>query len=121
MRVESDDLHGGGGVIEKERVSEAEQGVAGIGRRSIVSFFKFPAVSVRNSTERPEALDKGNLIIGGLSSAQILQAIDMATAMVQNDDLGIDVPCYQDLNFSTKVIKIIQSYTNIVNKTVWKK
>jgi len=85
------------------------------------SYFKFPAVSVRTSTERPEALDKGNLIIGSIRTEQILQAVDMAVDMNANYDLGIDVPNYTDGNVSVKVVKIIQSYTGIVNRMVWRK
>ncbi len=85
------------------------------------SFFKFPAVSIRTSTERPEALDKGNLIIGGITTEQVLQAVDMAIKVNSNGHLGNDVPDYTDSNVSLKVVKIIQSYTDIVNKMVWRK
>ncbi len=85
------------------------------------SYFKFPAVCVRTSTERPEALDKGNFIIGSITTEQVLQAVDMAVAMFGNGDLGITTPDYSDENVSVKVVKIIQSYTGIVNKMVWKK
>jgi UDP-N-acetylglucosamine 2-epimerase len=85
------------------------------------SYFKFPAVCIRTSTERPEALDKGNFIIGSISTEQVLQAIGLAVAMGQNVDLGVDVPDYLDENVSTKVVKIIQSYTGIVNRMVWRK
>jgi UDP-N-acetyl-L-fucosamine synthase len=85
------------------------------------SYFKFPAVSVRTSTERPEALDKGNMIVGGITTEQVLQAVDMAVDMNKNNDLGIDVPNYIDENVSIKVVKIIQSYTGIVNRMVWRK
>lgn len=85
------------------------------------SYFKFPAVSIRTSTERPEALDKGNMIIGGITTIQVLQAVDMAVKMNAQDDLGVDVPSYLDENVSTKVIKLIQSYTGIVNRMVWRK
>jgi len=85
------------------------------------SYFKFPAVSVRTSTERPEALDKGNFVIGSITSEQVLQAVDMAVAMNGNGDLGICVPNYVDENVSVKVVKIIQSYTGIVNRMVWRK
>jgi UDP-N-acetylglucosamine 2-epimerase len=85
------------------------------------SYFKFPAVSVRTSTERPEALDKGNMVIGSITTEQVLQAVDMAVEMNSNGDLGEDVPNYVDENVSTKVIKLIQSYTGIVNKMVWRK
>ena len=85
------------------------------------SYFKFPAVSVRTSTERPESMDKGNFIIGGISTEQVLQAVDLAVVMYKNDDLGVTTPDYADENVSVKVIKIIQSYTEIVNKMVWRK
>lgn len=85
------------------------------------SYFKFPAVSIRTSTERPEAFDKGNLIIGCISAEQVLQAVDMAAEMNRNHDLGVDIPDYSDKNMSVKTVKIIQSYTGIVNKMVWRK
>ena len=85
------------------------------------SYFKFPAVSVRTSTERPEALDKGNMVIGSITTEQVLQAVDMAVEMNAQGDMGEVVPNYMDENVSTKVIKLIQSYTGIVNKMVWKK
>jgi UDP-N-acetylglucosamine 2-epimerase len=85
------------------------------------SYFKFPAVCIRTSTERPEAIDKGNFIIGSITEEQVLQAVELAVAMNKNGDLGVDVPNYVDENVSTKVIKIIQSYTGIVNKMVWRK
>lgn len=85
------------------------------------SYFKFPAVSVRTSTERPEVFDKGNMIIGSITTEQVLQAVDMAVDMSENGDLGIDVPNYIDKNVSVKVVKIIQSYTGIVNRMVWRK
>ena len=85
------------------------------------SYFKFPAVSVRTSTERPEAFDKGNMIIGSITTEQVLQAVEMAVEMNAQEDLGVDVPNYIDQNVSLKVIKLIQSYTGIVNKMVWRK
>lgn len=85
------------------------------------SFFKFPAVSVRTSTERPESLEKGNFIIGSITTEQVLQAVDLAVSMYQNGDLGVSTPDYMDENVSVKVIKIIQSYVGIVNKMVWRK
>ncbi len=81
----------------------------------------FPAVCVRTSTERPEAIDKGNFIIGSITTEQVLQAVDMAVEMRANGDDGVNVPDYIDENVSTKVVKIIQSYTGIVNKMVWRK
>lgn len=85
------------------------------------SYFKFPAVSVRTSTERPEAIDKGNLVIGSITTEQVIQAVDLAVGMNEHGDLGSDVPSYIDTNVSSKVIKIIQSYTGIVNRMVWRK
>ena len=85
------------------------------------SYFKFPAVSIRTSTERPEAIDKGNFIIGGITKEQVLQAVNLAVEMNSNNDLGTDVPDYTDEFASTKVVKIIQSYTGIVNRVVWRK
>ena len=85
------------------------------------AFFRFPAVSVRTSTERPEAMDKGVFTIGSISTEQVLQAVDLAVSMHANGDDGIDVPAYADRNVSAKVVKIIQSYTGIVNRMVWRK
>ncbi|PKM44134.1 MAG: UDP-N-acetylglucosamine 2-epimerase (non-hydrolyzing) [Firmicutes bacterium HGW-Firmicutes-8] len=85
------------------------------------SYFKFPAVSVRTSTERPESMDKGNFIIGSITTEHVLQAVDLAVAMYKNGDLGVTTPDYADQNVSVKVVKIIQSYTGIVNKMVWRK
>lgn len=85
------------------------------------AYFKFPAVSVRTSTERPEALDKGVFVIGSITTEQVLQAVDLAVEMDKNGDIGIGVPDYSDINVSTKVVKLIQSYTGIVNRMVWRK
>lgn len=85
------------------------------------SYFKFPAVSVRTSTERPEAMDKGIFVIGSITAEQVLQAVDLAVEMHKNGDDGLTVPAYADDNVSIKVVKIIQSYTGIINKMVWKK
>ncbi len=85
------------------------------------NFFKFPAVSIRTSTERPEAMDKGVFTIGCISKEQVLQAVDLAVSMHENGDEGISVPAYSDTNVSTKVVKLIQSYTGIINKMVWRK
>ena len=81
----------------------------------------FPAVCIRTSTERPEAIDKGNFIIAGITGNEVLSAVDTAVLMNRNGDVGLDVPNYVDENVSTKVVKIIQSYTGIVNKMVWRK
>ncbi|MBQ9845879.1 MAG: UDP-N-acetylglucosamine 2-epimerase (non-hydrolyzing) [Oscillospiraceae bacterium] len=81
----------------------------------------FPAVCIRTSTERPEALDKGNFILAGITTEQVLQAVDTAVEMNANGDWGIPVPNYTDENVSTKVVKLIQSYTGVVNKMVWRK
>lgn len=85
------------------------------------AYFKFPAVSVRTSTERPEAMDKGVFTIGSITSEQVLQAVELATAMHANGDLASEVETYADANVSTKVVKILQSYTGIINKMVWRK
>ncbi len=85
------------------------------------AYFKFPAVSVRTSTERPEAMDKGVFVIGSISTEQVLQAVDMAVEMHANGDNSLDVPAYVDNNVSMKVVKLIQSYTGIVNKMIWRK
>lgn len=85
------------------------------------AFFGFPAVSVRTSTERPEAMDKGVFTIGSISSEQVLQAVTMAVAMHDNGDNACDVPAYIDDNVSTKVVKLIQSYTGIISKMIWRK
>ena len=81
----------------------------------------FPAVCIRTSTERPEALDKGCFILAGIDEHSLLQAVDTAVRMNINRDYGIPVPNYTDENVSTKVVKLIQSYTGIVDKTVWRK
>ena len=81
----------------------------------------FPAVCIRTSTERPEALDKGCFILAGIDTVSLLQAVDTAVTMNQNGDHGIPVPDYVEENVSTKVVKIIQSYTGVVNKMVWRK
>lgn len=79
----------------------------------------FPAVCIRTSTERPEALDKGNFILAGITTQQVLQAIDTAVSMNRNGDFGVPVPDYTSQNVSTNVVKIIQSYVDVVNKMVW--
>ena len=81
----------------------------------------FPAVCIRTSTERPEALDKGCFVLAGIDENGLLQAVDTAVAMNENGDCGIPVPDYVEENVSTKVVKIIQSYTGVVNKMVWRK
>ena len=81
----------------------------------------FPAVCIRTSTERPEALDKGCFVLAGIDEKSLLQAVDTAVEMNKNGDYGIPVPDYTDENVSTKVVKILQSYTGIVNKMVWRK
>ena len=81
----------------------------------------FPAVCIRTSTERPEALDKGSFILAGITTEQVLQAVGTAVEMVKNGDNGLDVPNYVDENVSTKVVKLIQSYVGVVNKMVWRK
>ena len=81
----------------------------------------FPAVCIRTSTERPEALDKACFILSGIDEKGLLQSVDTAVEMNKNGDFGIPVPDYTEENVSTKVVKIIQSYTGVVNKMVWRK
>ena len=81
----------------------------------------FPAVCIRTSTERPEALDKACFILAGIDEKSLLQAVTTTVEMNKNGDIGIPVPDYTEENVSTKVVKIIQSYTGVVNKTVWRK
>ena len=81
----------------------------------------FPAVCIRTSTERPEALDKGCFVLAGIDEDSLLQAVDVAVSMNANGHLGIPVPDYTDENVSDKVVKLIQSYTGVVNKMVWRK
>ncbi|MBQ7822084.1 MAG: UDP-N-acetylglucosamine 2-epimerase (non-hydrolyzing) [Clostridia bacterium] len=81
----------------------------------------FPAVCIRTSTERPEALDKACFILAGIDENGLMQAVETAVSMNENGDIGIPVPNYTEENVSTKVVKIIQSYTGVVNKMVWRK
>ena len=81
----------------------------------------FPAVCIRTSTERPEALDKACFVLAGIDTTSLLQAVDVAVEMVKNKDFGTPVPNYVDENVSTKVVNLIQSYTGVVNKMVWRK
>ena len=81
----------------------------------------FPAVCIRTSTERPEALDKACFVLAGIDTDSLLQAVDTAVELNRNNEWGIPVPDYTDENVSTKVVKIIQSYTGVVNKMVWRK
>ena len=81
----------------------------------------FPAVCIRTSTERPEALDKACFVLAGIDEMSLLQAVDTAVLMNENGDFGIPVPDYVEENVSSKVVKIIQSYTGVVNKMVWRK
>ena len=81
----------------------------------------FPAVCIRTSTERPEALDKACFILAGIEGDGLIQAVETAVSMTEEEDHGIPVPTYVDENVSTKVVKIIQSYTGVVNKMVWRK
>ena len=85
------------------------------------SAIRFPAVCIRTSTERPEALDKGCFILSGIDTVGLLQSVELAVEMVKNGDLGIPVPDYVDTNVSDKVVRIIQSYVDVVNKMVWRK
>ena len=81
----------------------------------------FPAICIRTSTERPEALDKACFILSGIDETGLLQSVDTAVEMNRNGDYGIPVPDYVEQNVSTKVVKIIQSYVGVVNKMVWRK
>lgn len=81
----------------------------------------FPAVCIRTSTERPEALDKADFVLAGIAGNQVLSAVETAVAMNDNEDYGIPVAYYTEENVSTKVVKIIQSYVGVVNKMVWRK
>lgn len=85
--------------------------------------YAFPAVCVRTSTERPEALDKACFILSGIEKKGLLQSVELAVEMIRNEESGgaIPVPDYMDLNVSDKVVKIIQSYVGIVNRMVWRK
>ena len=83
--------------------------------------YPFPAICIRTSTERPEAIDKGGFIIAGIDERSLLQAVDTAVELCRNAQYGIPVPDYVDENVSTKVVKIVQSYVSIVNKMVWRK
>ncbi len=80
-----------------------------------------PAVCIRTSTERPEAMDKGDFILAGISTEQVLQAVETAVAMHQDGEYGVPVPDYVEEQVSTKIVKLIQSYTAVVNKMVWRK
>lgn len=81
----------------------------------------FPAVCIRTSTERPEALDAGCFVLAGIDTDSLLQAVDMAVTMQQNGEFGTPVPDYTHENVSIKVARLIQSYTGVVNKMVWRK
>lgn len=81
----------------------------------------FPAVCIRTSTERPESMDKGNFILAGITTREVLQSVSLAVDMQKQGYAGVTVPDYSDLNVSDKVVRIIQSYTGIVNRMVWRK
>ncbi len=81
----------------------------------------FPAVCIRTSTERQESVDKAGFILAGIDETSLLQAVELAVEMNRHGDIGIPVPSYIEENVSTKVVKIIQSYTEIINKVVWRK
>lgn len=85
------------------------------------AYFRFPAISVRTSTERPEAMENGIFTVGSITTEQVLQAVELTTAMHANGDNGATVCAYCDTCVSDKVIKLIQSYTGIINKMVWRK
>jgi UDP-N-acetylglucosamine 2-epimerase (non-hydrolysing) len=81
----------------------------------------FSGVSLRTSTERPEVLDKGGFVVGGISTEDIVQSIELSRAMKQNHEISLNADDYIDKNVSAKVVKIIQSYTKLINKNVWRK
>lgn len=85
------------------------------------AILNFPAVSIRTSTERPEALDKGGFVMGSISERSLLQAVEMSISMFNNTEMFVNVPDYNDKNVSIKVVKIIQSYVDIINRKVWNK
>lgn len=85
------------------------------------SILNFPAVSIRTSTERPEALDKGAIVLGGIKKEDVVQAVELCRSMYEDKEFSLPVTDYQDINVSVKVIKLIQSYTKIVNKVIWGK
>jgi UDP-N-acetylglucosamine 2-epimerase len=85
------------------------------------SYFRFPGVSIRTSTERPEAMDKGNFIIGGITEESLLQAVELTVRMHELGENGAVVPDYNDSNLSAKVVGIIQGYVGIINRMVWRK
>lgn len=85
------------------------------------AILNFPAVSIRTSTERPEALDKGSFIVGSISTISLLQSVDMAIKMSEYNEKNVLVPDYSDENVSVKIVRIIQSYTDIINRKVWQK
>lgn len=85
------------------------------------AILKFTGVSLRTSTERPEVLDKGSFIVGGVTTTDILQAIELARSMKDSGDATVLPPDYQDANVSSKVVKLIQSFTKIINKNIWQK
>jgi UDP-N-acetylglucosamine 2-epimerase len=81
----------------------------------------FPAVSIRTSTERPEAVDKGSVILGGITFASITQSIEVITKQKQLGEILVKAHDYTDINVSTKVVNIIQGYTSVINKFIWRK
>ena len=85
------------------------------------AILKFPAVSIRTSTERPESLERGCFIMGGITEEQLLQAVEIATDMAKNENYGSNVSDYLEKDVSSTVIKIIQSYTRIIDKNIWRK
>ncbi len=85
------------------------------------AYFKFPAVSIRTSTERPEAMDKGVFVIGSITADHVLQAVEMAVGLNSNEDYASSVTGYVETNTSTKVVKLVQSYVSIINRMVWRK
>ena len=96
--------------------------MADIGTLSVESaMLDFPGVLIRTSTERPEVLDKGTVVVGGIKGSDVEQAVELAVSMYRNREQTVMPPDYEDENVSVKVVKIIQSYAKIVNLTVWNK
>lgn len=135
-RLESSDFKLDGRVIQHEPLGFHDYNCLQMNSFAVVSdsgtlpeessFFMsvghpFPAICIRTSTERPEALDKACFILSGIDEKGLLQAVDVAVKMNRNQDWGVPVPDYTDENVSDKVVKIIQSYTGVVNKMVWRK
>lgn len=88
---------------------------------AVTAILEFPAILIRTSTERPEVLDKGTIVIGGIAEDQLIQSVELTREMWENGEKSLLVNDYHDDNVSVKVVKIIQSYVSIVNNDIWKK